>query len=558
MTDFYVRKIAQLRDEASNAWFDIYEAPGIGGNPVIVEVPREERGLRTVMRQLLKEGATDAVASDISGSLSTAIASEAPIVHRVAQLGWHNENRIFATHGHIAGDQGNVKILAPREGRQKLTMHLQHVGTIEAWQDIISVAQYSTAMLLCLCATFAAPLLALLHRPNFALVLVGPSRSGKSTAQLVGASALGFGTEGHLPNLNATPAGLLAAGMAFNDHVLPINEVGTARGAKSDAYQTLKEATYALLSGQDIIRHTSWSAEGGGGTNNFQVIITLSSEHSPDVWAARGGEIRDAGETARLISVPLSSSDNKTVFDFPPKLEEGVSFDTWAMAQFNRLRRDLPLHRGFAFREFIEIVMSDKENNVVRADEMMAYFEKKLESYGSTPISRDIIGKFSVLFAGGVLAAEAEILPFSLETLRDAIMRACVAAIEALSVPDLDRRTDLMELGRRLQGGSVIDVTKSGTRTRSLTAKADGFSEAKGPGREFVIRATSFETWFSSPFRVRQVLNWLNEEGFLETTGRPPHGRGNEWAQRQPSWPDGTRPRAFVIYLPNGVADLSR
>ncbi|MCJ2071732.1 hypothetical protein MKK75_23500 [Methylobacterium sp. J-030] len=52
---------------------------------------------------------------------------------------------------------------------------------------------------------FAAALLSLRRQPNCALMFFDPSKIDKSFAQLIAASAMGFGREKDLPSLNATP-----------------------------------------------------------------------------------------------------------------------------------------------------------------------------------------------------------------------------------------------------------------------------------------------------------------------------------------------------------------
>lgn len=215
-------------------------------------------------------------------------------------------------------------------------------------------------MIIALCAAFAAALLSLLNAPSFALVFVGRSRSGKSTAQLVGASAIGFGEEKSLPCLNGTPAGLLAIASAYNDHMLPINEVGTARGAKRDVYEVLHKTTYALMTGQDVLRHPSWTGGMGDVGGSFQVLPLLSSELSPDAWAARRGETRDEGEMARLIGLPVLRAGDRTVFNRAPSNLKGDELHKWTKKRFRRLRRGLPRHRGMAFPAFLDKLVADR------------------------------------------------------------------------------------------------------------------------------------------------------------------------------------------------------
>lgn len=292
-------------------------------------------------------------------------------MRRAARTGWRDDNQVFVSHRFVAPEAAEGMVLSPCCPLVGAAGQLRCCGTLESWGDLVGVARHSTAMTLALCATFAAPLLSLLHRPSFALVLFGPSKVGKSFTQLVAASAMGFGREKELPTLNATPAGLLAAGLAFDGHMLPINEVGTAQGKKRDIYEVLRETTYALLSGQDTIRHPSWSGAGGG-ASTFSVIALFSSEISPDAWAARNGETRDDGEMARLIGVPVLAPKYGTIFDRPPSKLLGGALAEWEKAQFKRLHQELPNHRGVALRDFLDYLLEDVEKCSVLAGNLAA------------------------------------------------------------------------------------------------------------------------------------------------------------------------------------------
>ena len=105
--------------------------------------------------------------------------------------------------------------MPPDCGLMNKSGQMQISGTKKCWQDLVRVARHSTAMTLALCAAFAAVLLVLVGRASFAIMLVGPSKIGKSLVQLVAASVLGYGREQDLPSLNATPAGLLAAALGL-------------------------------------------------------------------------------------------------------------------------------------------------------------------------------------------------------------------------------------------------------------------------------------------------------------------------------------------------------
>lgn len=278
-----IRKTLQTFDEAMETWFDTYTAPGIEDRPVSAEVRRDDTDPNVVRRQLKKKGALLPPLEQCRDELKVAIAGEAPIIRRAAHNGWRYDETLdqdlFVTFNNVAGITNGCSVVPPI-GAFGSTGQIDTSGSLKGWKSLVAVAEYSTAMIIALCAAFAAPLLKIVNRPSFGLLFYGPSHAGKSTAELVGASVLGFGVDEDLPSLNTTEAGLLATGLAFNDHLLPINEAGTAPGGKRNVAEAVRRATYALMNGHDVIRHPSWSGNNSSATS-FKVLPLLSSEFSP-------------------------------------------------------------------------------------------------------------------------------------------------------------------------------------------------------------------------------------------------------------------------------------
>ena len=161
-----VVKIERLFDEERDAWFDVYEAPGISGKTVRVTVPREDQSPAVVRRALLRVGADLQASPQAEQALLLAISSEAPLVHRAAAVGWRDGSTRYVSHHCVAGVCADIKMISPERSTNHL---LKQTGYLRGWQSIVAGAEYSMAMMVALCATFAAPLLALLRRPGFAL-----------------------------------------------------------------------------------------------------------------------------------------------------------------------------------------------------------------------------------------------------------------------------------------------------------------------------------------------------------------------------------------------------
>ena len=549
MTD-NICKVAQLHDECDDTYYDVYEVDAIDGGRTRIEVPREVREPANVRKQLLKRGAEIPDLATVKSSLEAAIQSDAPLHVRPAAVGWYRDR--FITRGGTVVGHDDGKVHLPRTLKASAADVGEH-GLLSVWQYLIRIAAFSSTMIFCLCASFAAPLMRSLNCPSFAVVLVGESRLGKSFSQLVGGSVIGFGSEDHLPTPNATEAGLLETAGRYNDHTFFLNEIGAAKGRKSDKYAALQAMTYALTGSQDTIRHSVWS---GVTIANFRTIIVMSSEVSPDEWAARGGDMRDPGETVRLIGMPVLHDQHPTVFDlFSGTPEEELQY---LYDQSGQLRADLPEQRGVALRVFLEALMTERATFYAHAQEDVEDFRLCLKEYATTPIARDIIGKFAVIYAGGYAACDAKVLPFHSNAVYAAVRRSCIAALKALPEPEADLRRDRLILRDLLTGAGILDNDEASTRQKRNLEKMDGYFEREGVGRRYTVRTTSFCKAFSTTIRARRLLEWLDCEGNLQHQRGRKIGLSLEWAQCQATWPNAQRVRSFVIYFPTGLKVLEK
>lgn len=544
-----VMKTTQLHNERDDTWIDVYEADAVGGGRVRVEVPREVREPGNVRKHLLRKGADISDLDHTRGMLAVASQSDAPVVDRAGNVGWREDGNCYVDFLHVAGcDHGTIVPPIAKD----LTGSLGFRGTLAEWQDLIDSARYSTTMITCLCTTFAAPFMSPLNCPNFGFVLVGPTGCAKTTGQLVAASAYGFGKEEDLPTPKATGAGLNEAALFFNDHMLPLNELGAAKGGRLGKDGVVYEMTYSLLSGRDTIRHSTYTAASGMGSS-FKVLILMSSEFSPDEWAARAGQMRDPGEMRRLIGVPALHGGYKTVYDsFPddvPIAERGP----WIHEQFSQLRDGLPRQRGVGNKVFVDALVADRESFVENAIEDAADFRDRLKKRAGTPIAADIIAKFAVVYAGGRAAIDAKVLRFDAETIYRAVRRSCIAALKSLPNAEADLAKDLLTLKTLLEGVGVIDAGEASTKQKRNMDQAEGYYEKAEPGIKYTMRAASMMSAFPSLLRARRVVEWLDSEGFLRHQRERKAGVSTEWAQTQANWPSGQRVRSFVLYFPGGL-----
>lgn len=247
-----VRKIRTIHDEATGDFLDEYSARGLSRRRVTALISREATEPREVSRPLRGKGA-DLPRKDpsLDRDILMAMEAPAPLVRRAAQVGWYGDppGVAFVARNRVLGiSSGRGQVIPPAELHLTAMRKLSVQGTAKQFRSKIApFARYSSVLMLAMGAAFGAPILAILGRQSFGLVLFGKSRGGKSSALLASGSILGFGAEDHLPSLNATPAGLLS-----------LAEASTITYCPSTRSQPRKDRRRTFTS-PSVIPPTSWS-----------------------------------------------------------------------------------------------------------------------------------------------------------------------------------------------------------------------------------------------------------------------------------------------------------
>lgn len=551
-------KSATVLDEATGDYYDEFTGTSLQGELISVLASRADVSVPQVEKLLLKRGFQLPGGAQRKSVIAAAMAMSAPIATMAAQVGLREGGAVFVLHKRVvAAPHVKTTLLPPATHARSLTHHLKKAGTLDDFNNkIVSIACHSSALVLGIAAGFAAPLLSLLHRPSFALVLVGRSRCGKSSTQLETASMVGFQNENQLPSLNTSPAGLLNLARDFNDHAIVINEIGTAGLRKEDTYSVLRNFTYQLINGRDKIRHQSFEGDGGSASATFSAIFLFSSELGPDEWAARAGEKRDRGEMSRLIGVPVLFGSAKSIFDMPPEKVRDEQ-TAWERRQFRRLRKRIARYHGAAFETFVEHLVREGPSILPRINGFMLDFEARVADFSSLdPTKREIVTAFAVMYAAGAEATDAGLLNLSSAVVRDALSRCCHAALDNVPDPDKALHAGLRRLTEMISSKRVLLSTSRRTRKASACRRALGIRIPERKGERVVLKGSAVIDHLRNPLELADVLDYCHKQGYLITKNLRAKKKGIGWAERQILWPDGSRPRSIEFFFPRGLADL--
>jgi putative DNA primase/helicase len=447
--------------------------------------------------------------------IEEAIKSDPPR-HRlhVRRLGWLPRGEGFALKRRVLGAPNGVQSLRPPLWvNDRQVGVLKSSGTLEQWlQHVARPAMYSTRLMLVLAAAFAAPLVGISGLQNFGINIFGRSKVGKTTALLVGASAIGIGTERDLPNWNSTNNAFLETARGFNDLMLPANEVGLLAGKRRDAYAPIRERIYAFSEGRDRVRLSNSTMATTWASSSWQGIFVSTSEYSFNDYAAFSGETRGSGEFARCLDVAAVEKGCTTVFDSYPKDVETKRRKRWARTRLTELRENCARFHGTALEPFVTYLIAVSGQLPKKVGNHCSTFMKAVRAMHLDGALEHARRNFALIYAGGCVAIEAKILPWTEESLFQAIESCFRAAVE-------DIRGHTNSLGRarailktKLQSDEIVQARPGKAVTPERCA---GYWQEEAGIRSYTIHAKAFCRWFPSRAQAVMVLRWLYDQGDL-------------------------------------------
>jgi hypothetical protein len=434
-------------------------------------------------------------------------------------FGWQEGRKTFILPKRVLGSNGDGKLattpkLVPPDRLNAIEAVMQRKGKLAAWKnEAAAMARHSSTIALALSAAFAAPLLAVVGWPTFMIVLFGPGKVGKSTAALAGASMFGIGREEGLPNWNQTEAALPEVVSQFNDLMLVLNGLETAKLKDRQLREFLQSVTYILSDGVETRRHSSWSAgRDPRPTAVWRTIALVTSEQSFDEIASRANEVRLDGERARAINVAAKGANDSTIIDFYPKDLDGNEVDrkAWARQRVDALRAACAQHHGVALKPYLaHLIEKDQAKLKDEVNVARDKFVESVKAHTTAEALNHAAKNMGLVYAGGVQAIQAGLLPLTEEQLLKRIRKCFLRSIIPWT-PDKDPMHGVLQ---QLDNGlreAVLNIESAEVSERFRVTKGQW-------GDEFTVHARGlFSIWFSGKQTAQSAaLRWLCDESLL-------------------------------------------
>jgi hypothetical protein len=546
-----LRKVAKIEDQATDKVVEriaFRKSKGVGEIELAPSITHDRRNFE---RHLRDAGAILPRDKKATADLLDRVANdEAPKSFLyAARCGWSEGLRTFILPEDAIGASADGVIgINPVISEGHGTGNRSERGTWKTWRDQVArPAGQSSILMYAISLGFAGPLLGPLHRESRTVVLFGPSRSGKTTATLAAASVIGVASQAEMPNWNLTDARLEQQLPLFNDCLFPIDDFATLGGKPAEAYQRLRDLAYRLHQGWGRGRHSSFTS-GNTAREQWRVIGLTSSELSIREFAQAAKRQRQAGESVRLIDVPMLVDGEQTLFD---RAERPLS-RTESVDIIELFTQSIRQNHGAVFRRQVRNIIKHRHRIKSRLNKKIRGFSECVREENDGPLARDVADTFGVAYAAGAFAIACKLLPWRESDLLDAIRKIYNATKKCLPDEGSALRDGLKSLHSLLK--TIRHSAQLGIHEIDFD-KVRGICKSKRSQRRYLIKNEGFSAIFATLQEKTLVLNWLCKKGRITLVGSRQAPREDRKAREQFDWPDGRRRRSFEIRWPRKAVE---
>jgi putative DNA primase/helicase len=542
----WFKLVAIAEDEATKEFFGIIKCRDLDGGVRRVTLPLADLDNRKALVKTLKNLGVYFSDKDSENerALDKLLASKrkAKRINFAPRVGWYGSGyRVYLLAKQVIGtaDSG-VAIRPPQQLKSdRLSTGIRPRGEHAEWlSTVASHAKFSSRMVFGISAALAAPLLAMARLHSFGILVHGPGKAGKSTMLVAAASVGGYGQERDLPNFRATDAAFGEIPAAFNDSLLPLNELGLLKGSATEKYRRLRDFTYGFAEGRGTTYSKLASIEGGSGGSKWLSISLATGEVTSNEIARDAREIRMAGESVRWIDLAATRNGAADLFDRIPKKVPQAKRKKWARNRCAKIRAGCRRNHGVAIQHFVEHIIRNSKTVQKEVKSLRRRFVNRVIDANDDPVVQHLAACFGHIYAAGIIGAGSGTLPWQAKT-----VRKCIESCYRDARRELNTESDLLRDGLGILRAKMRALRKV---NGSALESAEGFT-AGGMSNRTTMRAEAFKGWFPDVRQANLVLKFLRSKNALPSRPTPKPGTAIVWAESQPEWPDGSRRRSIVI-----------
>jgi uncharacterized protein DUF927 len=504
--DDIVKVVSTIHDVDENRYFIEIEYLDVEAQRERTILPRGAiRPNGKALEKLLDAGADLPSRPGVGAELLRVLSASSGPVRRVTRrTGWQGSS--FVLPDMTIGPDADALGFQPQNEVQN---EVHTAGGLEEWRDQLTVpCQASTYLTFGMASGFAGPLLKLLKQDEGAsFYLSGESSTGKTLSELGGQSVIGCADRKELLTHDVTPRALEEAAAARNDLTLVIDELARKSEFEAAIRKHIRELAHKLAGGGGRRRSNKATQDTSLENLHWRLFSLWSGEYPLDSRFL--GEARKRGEIVRLAEIRVPNALSGGIFD----RMTGIEFSTAELAR--KVEDAVQANFGHPIRTFLNHLTTDLDTYTKRARALVDEFVRKVGGQSDAWTHR-FATKFAVVYAGGHIAAEMGIAPWSSKHAFTCIAHIYRNAREVVATPE-EALTDLLHrLAKNATSKTRFPGLKKGVSLpKHAKAKAWGLRrEVAGTPANLAILSEKFDKLVRPREHSAQVRKLLADGGY--------------------------------------------
>ncbi len=212
------------------------------------------------------------------------------------------------------------------------------------------------------------------------------------------------------------------------------------------------------------------------------------------------------------------------------------------------LRKACEANHGAVFRRYMEHLIARHGTLTSRIERYMGETEKLSQSATVKGALEHARQNMALLYAGGRLAIDAGVVPWTSEQLLIAVSTCWRRALEL----HRNKKDALTEAKRELRANlKSVGVKKRDSSASFSPEEVEGYYVMEDTARIYTVHAAAMRRWLGNDSKQFTVLlEWLESEGFLKPRQSRTDKTDSDWAIQTPKWPNGKSVRSIVFRDP--------
>ena len=436
-----------------------------------------------------------------------------------ARAGWHGTAYILPSGEVIRPDNAEAGRVIYNGDKSQAPAY-EAAGTAQEWNA--EIGQYLTGnSRLCLAVgtALAAPLIGLLNMEAGGFHLFGDSRDGKSTAARIALSIWG-NPAALMQTWTGTAHGFTNLANARNDGLLVLDEIGQANPRQ------VAQTAYSVINGISKVQ----GAKDGGNreSTRWKVLLFSTGEKPLENFVERGGEKWQAGQAARLPSIPSNAGKGLGIYDTLHNFESGALLS-------EHINQSAAANYGTLGRALIALIQDNPET-VQTARTLQDDFMQTLPALNGQ--ARTVALRLAATAAALELAARARLIPLPIGSGFTAI-KQCFEDWHGRAGSGKYEDETIIAQAEAFMSIHARGLRFSDWSDHHTNHEHAGYRKQAGEDTEYWINPPTFEIEICGSYDKAKVCEVLHAVGWLL---KAENGRWQHQRKR-----NGTKSRYYVL-----------